>query len=42
MKKFRDEEQEHLDIGLDHGAEEAPQFQALKVIIKAGIVGHFL
>lgn len=36
IKKFRDEEQEHHDIGLDHGAEQAPFYQALTNIIKYG------
>ena len=26
LKKFRDEEQEHLDIGLEHGAEQGAEF----------------
>ena len=36
LTKFRDEEQEHHDIGLAEGAENAPAFQAMKFIIKSG------
>ena len=36
ITKFRDEEQEHHDIGLDHGAELAPAYQALSGVIKVG------
>lgn len=36
IKKFRDEEQEHHDIGLDCGAEQAPFYQALTTVIKGG------
>lgn len=36
LTKFRDEEQEHHDIGIDHGAEEAPFYKALTEIIKLG------
>lgn len=36
IKKFRDEEQEHHDIGIDHGAEQAPFYEALTQVIKAG------
>lgn len=36
IKKFRDEEQEHHDTGIDHGAEQAPFYQALTQVIKAG------
>ena len=36
ITKFRDEEQEHHDIGLDHDAELAPAYQALSGVIKAG------
>ena len=36
IKKFRDEEQEHYDTGLQHGAEQAPFYEALKNIIKVG------
>lgn len=35
ITKFRDEEQEHHDIGLDHGAEQAPFYNALTEVIKA-------
>lgn len=36
IKKFRDEEQEHHDTGIDHGAEQAPLYQALTNVIKFG------
>ncbi|XP_020282551.1 5-demethoxyubiquinone hydroxylase, mitochondrial [Pseudomyrmex gracilis] len=36
IKKFRDEEQEHYDTGIDHGAEQAPFYQALTNVIKFG------
>lgn len=36
IKEFRDEEQEHHDTGIDHGAEQAPFYQALTNVIKAG------
>lgn len=36
IKQFRDEEQMHHDIGIDHGAEQAPFYQALSNIIKFG------
>ncbi|XP_066589809.1 5-demethoxyubiquinone hydroxylase, mitochondrial [Prorops nasuta] len=36
IKKFRDEEQEHHDTGLDHGAEQAPLYQTLTNVIKFG------
>ncbi|XP_057339188.1 5-demethoxyubiquinone hydroxylase, mitochondrial [Microplitis mediator] len=36
IKKFRDEEQEHHDTGIDLGAEQAPLYDALTKIIKAG------
>lgn len=36
IKKFRDEEQEHHDTGIDHGAEQAPFYQALTEAIKFG------
>lgn len=36
IQKFRDDEQEHHDIGLDHGAEQAPFYQALSDVIKFG------
>lgn len=36
IKKFRDEEQDHHDTGIDHGAEQAPFYQALTNVIKAG------
>ena len=34
IKKFRDEEQEHHDIGIDSGAEQAPFYKALTEAIK--------
>ncbi|XP_014218403.1 5-demethoxyubiquinone hydroxylase, mitochondrial isoform X1 [Copidosoma floridanum] len=36
IKKFRDEEQEHHDTGLEHGAEQAPFYNALTNVIKVG------
>ena len=36
IKKFRDEEQEHHDTGIDHGAEQAPFYKALTEAIKFG------
>ena len=36
ITKFRDEEQEHHDIGLAHDAELAPAYQALSGVIKVG------
>lgn len=36
ITKFRDEEQEHHDAGLQHGAEQAPGYRALTELIKAG------
>ncbi|XP_053413539.1 5-demethoxyubiquinone hydroxylase, mitochondrial isoform X1 [Nycticebus coucang] len=36
IKKFRDEELEHHDIGLDHDAELAPAYAVLKSVIQAG------
>uniref|UniRef100_A0A1B6E0A0 5-demethoxyubiquinone hydroxylase, mitochondrial n=1 Tax=Clastoptera arizonana TaxID=38151 RepID=A0A1B6E0A0_9HEMI len=36
IQKFRDEEQEHHDTGLEHGAEQAPFYQLLTDIIKLG------
>ena len=36
LSKFRDEEQEHHDIGLEEDAELAPGYQALTQIIKIG------
>ncbi|XP_008046132.1 5-demethoxyubiquinone hydroxylase, mitochondrial [Carlito syrichta] len=36
IKKFRDEELEHHDIGLDHDAELAPAYAILKSVIQAG------
>lgn len=36
IQKFRDDEQEHHDIGLDHGAEQAPFYRFLSDAIKFG------
>ena len=36
VRKFRAEELEHRDIGLQHGAEQAPGFRLLSRLIKAG------
>ncbi|KAL1774107.1 5-demethoxyubiquinone hydroxylase, mitochondrial isoform X1 [Sigmodon hispidus] len=36
IKKFRDEELEHHDTGLDHDAELAPAYALLKRVIQAG------
>ncbi|XP_014615656.1 PREDICTED: 5-demethoxyubiquinone hydroxylase, mitochondrial isoform X2 [Polistes canadensis] len=36
IKTIRDEEQEHHDNGLEHGAEQAPFYKALTNIIKIG------
>lgn len=36
IRKFRDEELEHHDIGLDHDAELAPAYAVLKRVIQAG------
>nr|KAF6366004.1 coenzyme Q7, hydroxylase [Pipistrellus kuhlii] len=36
IKKFRDEELEHHDIGLEHDAELAPAYAVLKKAIQAG------
>lgn len=34
ITKFRDEEQEHHDTGIDHGAEQAPFYKAFSELIK--------
>ena len=34
--QFRDEEQEHRDIGLEHEAEQAPAYRLMSAMIKAG------
>jgi len=39
IKQFRDDEQEHHDIGLAHGAEEAPMYRLLTAVIGAGCKG---
>lgn len=36
ITKFRDEEQEHHDTGIDHGAKQAPFYSALTEVIKLG------
>ena len=36
LVKFRDEELQHRDIGLRHGAEQAPGYRLLSAVIKAG------
>lgn len=36
IQRFRDEEQEHHDTGLEHGAEQAPFYRALTDVIKFG------
>jgi 3-demethoxyubiquinol 3-hydroxylase len=36
IETFRQEELQHRDIGLDHGAEEAPAYELLSGAVKAG------
>lgn len=36
IQKFRDEEQEHHDHGMDQGAEQAPFYKVLNEVIKFG------
>lgn len=36
LKSFRDEEQEHHDIGLEEDAELAPAYELLTFLIKQG------
>jgi ubiquinone biosynthesis monooxygenase Coq7 len=36
IAKFREEELEHRDIGLEHEAERAPAYRLLSAAIKAG------
>lgn len=36
ITKFRDEEQEHHDIGMEKGAEQAPFYNLLSAVIKIG------
>jgi ubiquinone biosynthesis monooxygenase Coq7 len=36
IDRFRAEELEHRDIGLEHGAEETPGYEVLSASIKAG------
>ena len=39
IRQFRDEEQEHHDIGLEQEAEQAPMYEALTSVIKIGCKG---
>nr|CAH7738673.1 unnamed protein product [Callosobruchus chinensis] len=39
ITKFRDEEQEHHDTGIDHGAEQTPFYEVLTNVIKFGCKG---
>lgn len=39
ITQFRNEEQEHHDIGLEHDAEQAPMYEALSGVIKLGCQG---
>mmetsp|Transcript_16678 Transcript_16678/g.22998 ORF Transcript_16678/g.22998 Transcript_16678/m.22998 type:complete len:234 (+) Transcript_16678:165-866(+) len=39
FKQFRDEEQEHLDTGLERGAEKAPFYEGVTSIVHAGCKG---
>ena len=36
IQKFRDDEQSHLELGLEHGAERAPFYHLLTKIISVG------
>jgi ubiquinone biosynthesis monooxygenase Coq7 len=36
VEKFRSEELEHRDLGLEHGAEQAPGYRLMSRVIKAG------
>lgn len=36
ITKFRDEEQEHHDCGIDHGAQQAPFYEAMTKVIEVG------
>ncbi len=36
IERFRAEELEHRDIGLAHGAEQAPGYRLLSATVKAG------
>ena len=36
IERFRLEELEHRDIGLEHGARQAPAYRLLTAVIKAG------
>ena len=39
ISKFRDEELQHHDTGLEHNAEKAPMYEALTSVIKVGCKG---
>lgn len=39
ITRFRDEEQEHHDTGIDHGAEQAPFYKAFTELVKVGCKG---
>jgi 3-demethoxyubiquinol 3-hydroxylase len=39
LKTFRDEELEHLQVGIQHDAELAPAYKALKTVIQTGCKG---
>ena len=36
LSRFRDEELEHRDTGIAHGAEQAPAYRLLRAVIKTG------
>ena len=36
LSQFRDEELEHRDTGIAHGAEQAPAYRLLRAVIKTG------
>jgi 3-demethoxyubiquinol 3-hydroxylase len=36
LRRFRDEELEHRETGLAHGAEQAPAYRLLRAVIKTG------
>ena len=39
ITQFRNEEQEHHDIGIENEAEQAPMYEALTAVIKVGCKG---